>query len=466
MEKLKYYLSVFTGKAIYFLLKLLSSGATAAPGLYALKIYPQLVKKLSSTLKHSIVITGTNGKTTTARLISSTLKQTNISFIHNRTGSNLLRGIASQLLKAKKLGGNFSEFIGLWEVDEAVLPHALSQIKPKTVVILNLFRDQLDRYGEINTVLKKWQAAIEKLPITTTLILNADDPNIANLGKNAKCRIFYFGIKDKSKSKKTLTHAADAIYCPVCFNSLKYKAGFVSHLGIYSCPKCRKIQPEPQIAAEKISFLNNQKLKLNIKVQNTVLSLKINLIGLYNSYNVLAALACLTSLNINPKTIKKGFSRFKPAFGRFESIKTEDNKTLKIMLVKNPTSFNQVIEVLPSLTNKKNYSCLLILNDLIADGRDVSWIWDVDFSKLKQKKLKKILVSGIRAEDMALRLKYANISKNKKIKVVLRFDIKKSVEKLLSLKQKNLFILPTYTAMLNVRKILYKKGLVHQTWED
>ncbi len=459
MNKYKYYASVIVGKLVFWLLKQTGrGGGTAAPGLYALRIDPQIAGKLASSLKYSVIITGTNGKTTTSRLISSILKQAKIPFLHNRTGSNLLRGVVSELLRAKKLKSNFAEFIGLWEVDEGALTPVLQQIKPKIIVITNLFRDQLDRYGEIDTILQKWQKALANLTKDTTVILNADDPNVASLGSQVKGKVFYFSLNDKTKGKKKADHAMDANLCPLCAGELKYETNFVSHLGVYSCLKCKFTRPQAQVFASQIAF-SKERLKVKAVLNHKTLALTVNLAGLYNSYNVLAALAVCLNLNISLTNLKLGLSLFTPAFGRFEKIKMGERK-LHILLVKNPTGFNQVVQLLPQLTNSRPYACLLVLNDLIADGRDVSWIWDVDFSHLSQKGLKQLIVSGTRAEDMALRLKYEGLE----VKVIN--NLKTAVTKILGRQEKNLFILPTYTAMLETRRILNNKGLVHQTWED
>lgn len=467
----QFYLSLITAKLTAFVLKSFHKGATAAPGLYAQKIDKNILTKLAGQLKFSILVSGTNGKTTTTRILSSILKQANIKYLHNRSGSNLERGIISQLIKHHHL----KNYLGLWEVDEAALPSVSEKIQPKIIILLNLFRDQLDRYGEIDTLAKKWLTALKKLPKETTIILNADDPTIAWLGKQVNGKVLYFGIRDELLGGEVLTHASDATFCPTCLLPLKYRTCFISHLGIYECLKCGSIQPKTDLKAEKVSFTqqNTTLLKLDDNLETN--HLIINFIGTYNVYNSLAAFAGAQLLNINIDNIKEGIRLFKPAFGRLETINFKD-KQLKILLVKNPTGFNETIKAVLQSVNKNSFSCLLVLNDLIADGRDVSWIWDVDLETLvNNPNLKKIIVSGIRAEDMATRIKYANFQFS-----IFRpkdnqpwagnFQLEKKLEKaingLLVSQTKDLFILPTYTAMLEVRKILNKKGLVHSTWKD
>lgn len=468
MFDLRKTIAIISAKAIAFILRKVKSGGTAAPGLISLKIDPKLLIKLKNHLRFSILISGTNGKTTTTRMLASILKSADIPFFHNRAGSNLLRGVASELVNHSDITGHFPCKIGLWEIDEAVFPHAVKQLKPRIIVLTNLFRDQLDRYGEIDTLAKKWQKALNKLPSKTIVILNADDPTVASLGKKLKCKIIYFGIKDKSLGIKFLSHASDATFCPDCLLPLDYKACFVSHLGIYKCKKCGEIQPKTNIHCLQAKFLKDGLTQIVIKtVKNKPsdlegkYSLKINLPGTYNIYNILASFMTALSLKIKPKKIIQGFNQFKPAFGRFETIKV-NQKTLKILLVKNPAGFNEILKTLIQLTKEKRISLLIVLNDLIADGRDVSWIWDVDFNLLKKSNLDKIIISGTRTYDMALRLKYENA----KCQMSNVKCLKDAIKMLLKQQNKQLFILPTYTAMLETRKILNKMGLVHSTWKD
>ena len=456
--------AIIIAKVIAFFLRKTKSGGTAAPGLIALKIDPKLLIKLKAQLKSSIIISGTNGKTTTARMLASILKSANIPYFHNRTGSNLLRGVASELISRSTLTGLFPSKIGLWEIDEAVFPYAIEELKPKIVVLTNLFRDQLDRYGEIDTLAKKWKRALNKLGPETTAILNADDPTVADLGKKLKCQVIYFGIKDKSLGIKFLSDASDAIFCPNCFLPLNYQVCFVSHLGIYKCPKCGAIQPKTSISCTQTKLLKNNCFQISIKSLKKQHYVKIGLPGVYNIYNVLASFAIASVLKIEFSKIIQGFKYFQPAFGRFEEIKIKD-KSLKILLVKNPAGFNEVLKTLIQLTEVEKSVCLIALNDLIADGRDVSWIWDVDFKLLRKVNIEKLIISGTRVYDMALRVKHAKF-KVQSSKFKVQKDLKKAIADLFNSKEKNLFILPTYTAMLEIRKILNKMGLVHSTWKD
>ncbi len=467
MTSLKLALAIIIGKIINFLVKTTSGGGTAAPGLIALKIDPLLVQKLSIQLKKNILVTGTNGKTTTTRMISQILNQAGLKHLHNRSGSNLLRGIASTLIANCSLFGEFpADFLGLWETDEAAFSEVCRNVKPQIVLITNLFRDQLDRYGEIDTLTQKWQKALKEQPKESVVLLNSDDAAIASLGKSLRQKVIYFGLGDKNLATNMPDHASDATVCPYCFSELKYEACFVSHMGIYSCPKCGQIQPSPQI---KLTKFYPESSKVEIKILGGV-SFKINLPGNYNLYNFTAACAAASALKVKAEIIAKALAKFRPAFGRLEKIKIGE-KILNILLVKNPTGFNEAINTLiltQDFKNQPGLACLIAINDLIADGTDVSWLWDVNFEKLAPH-LKRVIVSGIRAYDMGLRLKYSNLTINQFKNLTIEPNLKKAISQLLAIRQpagKQLYILPTYTAMLKIRKILNKMGLIGSSWKD
>ncbi|MBI3282815.1 DUF1727 domain-containing protein [Candidatus Curtissbacteria bacterium] len=445
-------IAITVGKLIALINKLTGTGATAAPGLYALKIDPDLVKKLTSRLIYgNIVISGTNGKTTTARLTANILSA-KFKIIHNRQGSNLLRGIASTLISASSLSGKIAQNIGLWEVDEATLPEAIENTKAKIIVLLNLFRDQLDRYGEVDTVRAKWQKSLAGTKQDSSLILNADDPGISILAKNFKGKVIYFGVNEKKLNLPQVAHVADIRHCLNCGSILNYSTLLSAHMGHYRCPKCNFGRPEPQVSASGIRFNTDFSTQLNLTLNSNRLTLKYGLPGLYNVYNVLAASALSDTLNINHAKIKEKITSFTAAFGRYQSLRIGE-KSLVISLVKNPAGANEVIR---TISQKNNINILAILNDKIADGRDVSWIWDTNWEILVPK-IKSIAISGTRCWDLAVRFKYAGfkLSKNNVYE-----NINYSLEKTLrNLNTKNtLIVLPTYTAMLELQKTLSKLG--------
>jgi len=460
MVDLKRRLAILAAKLVNFFLGFSCSGGTAAPGLIALKIDPQLLTKLHKQLKFSIIISGTNGKTTTARILASILRSAKIPYYHNRTGSNLLRGIVSELSKHVRLNGSLKKKVGLWEIDEAALPLAVKALRPKIIILTNLFRDQLDRYGEVDTLAQKWAQALGQLPPQSIVILNADDPLVASLGSKTKNRVLYYGLRDKRLGSARPAHASDATFCPSCLKPLNYQTCFVSHQGIYQCSKCGQIQPRLDYRGQQTELLKNS---LKLKINKTQLIIKLT--GIYNLYNSLAAFSLARSLGIKGEKIKQGFKNFRPAFGRFEKIPLNNNhQELRLMLAKNPTGFNQVLKTINQMAGSHSLSCLLALNDRIADGQDVSWIWDVDFNLLKKLRIDKLIVSGTRADDLALRLKYAEINYQSTTQTVR--NLNKALNTLIKQRNKKMFIIPTYTAMLDIRKILSKMNLIHSTWED
>lgn len=436
-------LLIFLGKFIIFVSRLFNLGnGSTWPGHVALSINKNFIKEIikkNPQLK-IILIAGTNGKTTTGKLIQTILEYDKKSLpaswrvFQNESGANLLNGIASSLALHSTLAGKLNYDFAILEIDENTLPLILKEINnPDFIVILNLFRDQLDRYGEVNTISKKWAEALRKLSKKTTLTLNADDPQIASLALHLKgVNVKFFGLNDKKLATAKMQHAVDSTYCPNCGSKLSYSLIFYSHLGIWKCPNCKNSRPKIDISDSPFYPLP----------------------GTYNRYNTLAAVSLASLLNIGEKNIVAGLKRFTPAFGRQEILNI-NGKKVQIFLSKNPTSFNESLKTIQNL-NAKNL--LIVLNDRIPDGLDVSWIWDVDFEELIDQR-GSVSVAGDRVYDMALRLKYAVISiKNEQIYT----DLKKAINENLKNLNKNetLYILPTYSAMLEVRKVLTGKKIL------
>ncbi len=382
-----------------------------------------------------ILVAGTNGKTTTSKLIRTILEENGYKVAHNEGGANLLNGIASALIQNASVTRKLNFDYAIFEIDENTLPLALSELTPDFLVILNLFRDQLDRYGEINIIAEKWRNAIERLPKTTSLLLNADDPQIAYLSQNTKAKVSYFGIENKNSSANQ--NAADSILCPKCSSKLEFKTVFFSHLGDWGCKNCGLKRPKPDMS----SFS------------------KYPLEGIYNQYNTNAAVLVAKLNNINNLAIQQSFESFSPAFGRQEKLNIE-GKAVQIFLSKNPTSFNESLRTVVELGGK---NILFVLNDKIPDGRDVSWIWDTNLEEFLSQ-FKSITVSGDRTFDMALRVKYANSSELgiKNYELRIKEKLKNAISLALEATPQNetLYILPTYSAMLEVRKILTGKKIL------
>jgi len=450
------------GKLTAQLTKLLRrGGGTAAPGLLAEKIDPHILTELTAQFPlGSILLSGTNGKTTSTRLLAHILSNSGIKTIHNRSGSNLTRGLISVLLDKSNLSGSVDAQLGLFEIDEAALTKAAQLIKPKVLVITNLFRDQLDRYFELDQVIVRWRKVLQNLPATTTICLNADDPKLAYLGKYTKGRVIYFGIAQSKHQLSVLPQSADVSSCPNCGQKLTYDEIYLSHQGNYFCTHCHFKRPDLDVSASNIELRGLESVSFDLHTPQGNISVQLGVPGFYNVYNGLAAAAGALTLNQTSSHIQAGLSQFKSVFGRIEKIPV-GKKTVLMTLVKNPTGFNEVLRL---LSGTENEHLMLALNDLLADGRDVSWIWDVEMEQLSSQKAP-VTVTGIRAWDLANRLKYAGVPTKL---LYVEPDLEKALK--LALKKtpsgKTLYVLPTYTSMLGIRQILTKMGHVKHFWED
>lgn len=453
----------YTNK-FYRLLRKMNTQGTSLPGKYLRKFYPNFLKESQNYVtSYKFAITGTNGKTTTAGLLAQILKEAQKSVIHNELGANMPNGIATAI--ALGLYNNFKEngeqssvdnFV--IESDEAYLREVFENIIFDYLLVTNLFRDQLDRYGELDITKKKIQEGIRINP-DLKIILNADDPGLYEIEKNIKNdmllpkkkrKVLYFGFEDVEfcDFDAQSNSPSEVIYCPVCKKPLKYTKRFYSQLGLWSCA-CRTKRPRPDVCANVKVFKNYS--ILNVRYEGKSIMYKLNLSGLYNAYNALGAIACAYMAQIDRKIIAAALDNYKPVFGRSQR-EVIQGKELKVHLIKNPTG---ACEVLRSLKNSKNTKLMIAINDKYADGRDVSWLWDVDFEIL-QKFDNKIYVTGTRADDMALRLKYAGVNLSH---LVIENDIKKTFNFALKSVEpdEKLVILPTYTALLKLDKIIKSK---------
>lgn len=432
-------------------------GGSALPGLIAEKIDPKVGEKLAKKIVDgSIIITGTNGKTTTSKMVSGILTDRGESLVQNRSGSNLSRGIVSALVEHADWGGSIKESVGLFEVDEAAMPAVAKMLKPRAIVVLNLFRDQLDRYGELDTT-----AALIGKGIASTnakLVLNADDPLVASLSKYAHDQedVEYFGLEKVPSSMLSHDVTADSNTCPICGRALKYSQEFYGHIGHYKCNKGHFNRPIPKAFATDIE-LNEAGSKFMLDVDDAKIDAEIGLPGIYNIYNAVAAAALVRELGIQLEPAVQSLENVEAAFGRVEKLSI-GSKKIYLLLVKNPTGFNQIIQTF--LLTKKHQNILFIINDNFADGRDISWLWDVAFEELEHHS-HTVDCSGLRATDMALRLKYTAIPVRN-----INNNMKKSLNQFIDQLPENStgYIIPTYTAMLESRKILGKKVSLKGEW--
>jgi len=478
MANLRSSLAIAAGKGSAWLTRRIGRGGTALPGLVASTLDPHLIGKLTRSLpRGAAVVTGTNGKTTTTRMISTILQHAEWRVLHNRSGSNLIRGLAATLVQAASVGGKLPADFALFEVDEAAVPAAMLEVQPRLLLFNNLFRDQLDRYGEVENVRRKWVDALKQVPVGTTVLLNADDPGIASLGLGLdSATVLYFGLDDEEGAHNmgALQHQADSLECPVCRTHLAYEAVYTAHVGRYHCPNCGFKRPTPHFRARRVLLHGTQGSTVLLSTPDGEGELAVLVPGLYNVYNALAATAASITLGLTLAQVQAGLAEFKAAFGRIERIAIGD-KSLLMALVKNPVGFNEVMRML--LASEDRLHLLILINDLFADGRDVSWLWDVDFELLtKAHELAAVTTGGIRAEEMALRLKYAGVDPAL-ISIVAGdaptgrgkthlYDT--ALDKALASTPTGttLYVLPTYTAMLGLRAVLAERGLVKQFWED
>lgn len=426
------FLILIVAKTISKISKALNLGhGSTWPGQIALTFNPQFIKQILAQSKVKVIlVTGTNGKTTTSKLLQSILETDGKKVILNSSGANLLNGVASSLILNSNLSVKLNADFAIFEVDENVLPLITALIEPEFIIGLNLFRDQLDRYGEIDTIAKKWKDAYAKL-VNTTFILDADDPQIAFLGKDLKT-VYYFGISDEKFEIKEQQHSADSLLCPRCGQRLSYSAFYFSHLGKWHCNQC---------GLERPSFKN-------------AIDITYPLRGTYAIYDTEAAALTARLIGLSIKQINTGLKNFQPAFGRQEILEIH-NRKVEFFLSKNPTSFNESLRTIHNLEAK---NLMIILNDRVPDGTDVSWIWDIDFEILVNKKIK-LHLAGDRVYDLALRIKYAGINlENSNIFENLDSGISQALKT--CNQNETLFILPTYSAMLDARKILTGKKIL------
>ncbi len=440
-----------------------AGGGTAFPGLLAERIDPDIASALARGLgQGSVLITGTNGKTTTARMLRNMAQAAGLQPIANRAGSNLMRGIAAALIEAVDPLGRLpsrERRLGIFEVDEATLPEAAAALRPRAVVFTNLVRDQRDRYGEVEHAASLWREAVQALSSEAILVLNSDDPSIAALAGAARGRVVFFGLADPTCGVDSLEHAADARWCPACGAELRYEAVYYGHLGRWACPRCGQAQPQATVEAIRVEDRTNG-LRLTVALPDGDLSLELPLMGLYNAYNALAAVATALAVGIGPRSIQEGLACFTAAFGRQERL-TTDGRQVQVILAKNPAGLNQVLRTLMADGAPKDMA--FFLNDNIADGRDVSWIWDVDFELLAGR-IRSLVVSGTRAWDMALRLKYGGVASDPVVETNVTEALRRALRA--TPQGATLYVIPTYTAMLAVRAILARWGRRPHFWQE
>ena len=446
--------AVLAGKATGTLSRVSGrGGGTTLPGDVARAIDPRILTRLAQDLTlGSIVITGTNGKTTTSRLVTWLLEGAGHRVVSNRAGANLIFGVTAAALSSARADGKLHADWGVFEIDEASLPRAVEEIQPKATVVLNLFRDQLDRYGELESIAKKIEKALA--PQATKAILNADDPRVAEIGLSLPAKPLWFGIDDDHIASHSLPHAADARTCPHDGATLIFDRVYVGHDGVYRCPNGDFARPAPDVTATDIELHGFDSLAMT--VNRTRIEMPLG--GLYNVYNVLAAYAAARGVGLDDDYIAGRLKTFKAAFGRQERIEFR-GRHLVLVLSKNPAGFNETVRTATELAHGKHF--IIGLNDRKADGTDVSWIWDVDFEQLRGNAAT-VIPAGNRAYDLAVRLKYAGVKAE-----APQTDPGKALDMLIKNTGEGdtAYLLCTYTAMLDLRAELVRRGWAQPYWE-
>jgi UDP-N-acetylmuramyl tripeptide synthase len=438
-------------------------GGTALPGLLATLIDPGALSKLSRQVPGGcVVVAGTNGKTTTTRMLATVLRQAGQDVVHNRTGSNLVRGITAALAEQASLLGRVRGDVAVIEVDEAAFAGVVQQTNPRVVLLLNLFRDQLDRYGELDTIARAWRETLRALPSESRVVVNVDDPTLAVLTEEVARQRLAFGLAEARLTLERLPHAADASVCRRCDTPLTYRAVFLAHLGDYRCPRCGFARPPLDVAARSLVLDGLERSSFEVLAAGQApWEVDIALPGLYNVYNALAAVAAALELGVPPTVIRDGLAATRAAFGRLERVRYRD-RWLVIVLVKNPTGLNEVVRMLASAHT--GAPVLILINDLDADGRDVSWLWDADLEPLAWTGAP-VFAGGLRGPDMALRLKYAGLPEGQLHPLG---DLPDALDAFVNelVPGQTGYVLPTYTAMLALRQTLARRGVAPVFWQQ
>jgi UDP-N-acetylmuramyl tripeptide synthase len=449
-------------RAVGALSRLRGGGATSVPGRVLMRLQPDAIATLGARLAHgSVLLSATNGKTTTSTMTAGILSRAGVPLVHNQAGANMAGGIATALLDASRPRGQIAGELGLFEVDEMWLAPVAAELHPRVIVLANLFRDQLDRYGELEAIADRWAQALAGGD--AQLVLNADDPAVAELGREHPGTV-YFGMGDDELALAGMAHAADAKHCANCGAPYVFDAVYLGHLGRYRCPSCGRARPEPGVTATRVTLEGVRAARFTLNTPGGSAEVRLALPGLYNVYNALAAAALSTALDVPLETIVAGLEATRPAFGRAETVSLRaggGSREMQILLVKNPAGANEVLRTLA--LEPGEHDLLGVLNDNIADGRDVSWIWDADFELLAGR-LRRVTCSGTRAAELALRLKYAGVEPE-------RIRVEDDLPAALSAAaadppggRSTLYALPTYTAMLALRELLARRGEANSSW--
>lgn len=456
---MKVFLCCLVCRFVHFVLQKLGRGATTLPGRVALKVKRNVLADLSKDVK-VIIVTGTNGKTTSCRIIEEGLKAAGKTYFINKSGANLITGITSSFIMNSTIMGKRKYEYAIVECDENAFREVSRYIRADVVLVTNVFRDQLDRYGEVTHTLNAIKESVKNLP-NAVICLDADCSLTYSMSKEIPNKIVTFGVNVPFDSNAKAPEISDAKYCIFCKNEYDYTYHTYGHLGGFKCRNCGYSRPNPDFAVTSVAELKQNHSVVVASFNGSEYIVKVNIGGAYNVYNAIGCASALSSFGIDDKTIIKALEGFNGAFGRMEQFDCGDNK-INIILVKNPAGFSQTINFLKSIDD--DFTMILSLNDNAADGRDISWIWDVDFAGIfDRENVKEIYVSGKRCYDMAIRVKYEGVG-SREIKVIENEDYDRLVD-IASQQGRDVYIVPTYTSMMTMRPTIAKRLGGKDFWE-
>ncbi|HEX9056251.1 MAG TPA: MurT ligase domain-containing protein [Ktedonobacterales bacterium] len=437
-------------------------GGTSLPGVIARRIDPRVLRKvMDSTRARKVVICGSNGKTTTARMVAALARTAGQRVTQNRSGSNLLPGVTSVAVNGASLFGKLDADLLIFEIDEATIRHAVPEIEPDAVIVNNLFRDQLDRYGELYSVANALETMIRHLPPDATVVLNGDDPMVANFAPDAVARRLYFGMRTDDVGTQVPEHAADTIRCVRCQHDLEYSKVYISHLGAFHCPRCGYARPPLDVAVTRAQLAALGTSRVELDTPSGPLAFDLSLPGLHNVYNSAGAIAGALALGIDPSGASRAFATLRPAFGRLEPI-TAGDRHIVLAFVKNPTSYNTTLRTILQQPEQKHI--LSAHSNAETDGEDFAWLWDVDFEELAPQ-IASLTVSGTKAEELAMRFKYAGVPEDK---VTMIHERRGALDAALQRVGPGgtLYILAGYTPLMELRRVMDGRGWVPPFWEE
>lgn len=456
---MRVFLSCLVCRIVTFILQKMGRGATSMPGKVALKVKRNVLRDLSKNTK-VIIVTGTNGKTTSCRILEEGLIKTGKSYFINKSGANLITGVTAAFIMNSTIFGKCKKDYAIIECDENAFKEVSRYIRADVILVTNVFRDQLDRYGEVTHTLNAIKESVKNLP-NAVVCLDADCSLTYSMSKEIPNKIVTFGVNTPFDKDAKAPEISDAKYCIFCKHEYDYSYHTYGHLGGFECPHCGYKRPNPDFAITSVEELKPNHSIVVANLNGDERLFKVNIGGTYNIYNAIGCAAALTSLGLEKQDVISAIESFNGAFGRMEQFESNGNK-INVILVKNPAGFSQTMSYLSSIED--DFTMIISLNDNGADGRDISWIWDVDFNDIfKKSNVKDIYVSGKRCYDMAIRVKYEGVG-DREIKVIENEDYNKLVD-IATSQGRDVYIVPTYTSMMTMRPVIAKRLGGKEFWE-